>query len=197
MPARLHLVTEERTDAEESVLDAVFSALADPVRRAILMHLEGGELLVSQIAGHFDISLQAVSRHIQVLVRAGLVKQERTGRISRCRLDTGPIFTAAVWLNRYSKYWQAKFDTLALWLDEIERRKEAGRGSARRRASATTPTTPRSSASSRRPAASRTTRTSGGTSACTRASARSRSGSVMPLRRSRMPSRWPRSARRW
>src|SRR5262249_60320393 len=86
--------------------------LADPVRRAILARLDGAELLVSELAAPFDISLQAVSKHIQVLVRAGLVTQERTGRISRCRLDAGPIYAAAVWLNRYSKYWQAQFDPL-------------------------------------------------------------------------------------
>src|SRR6185312_8731443 len=69
------------------------------------------------LAAPFDISLQAVSRHIQVLVRAGLVTQERTGRISRCRLDAGPILEAALWINRYSRYWQEQFDTLAMWLD--------------------------------------------------------------------------------
>jgi len=103
----------------EAVLDRVFAALADPVRRAVLARLDGEDLLVSELAAPFDISLQAVSRHIQVLVRAGLVTQERTGRISRCRLEAGPIFEAALWLNRYSKYWQAQFDTLAAWLDHI------------------------------------------------------------------------------
>src|SRR5947207_4052485 len=103
----------------ETLLDRVFAALADPVRRAVLTRLDGEDLLVSELAAPFDISLQAVSRHIQVLVRAGLVKQERTGRISRCRLDAGPIFEAALWLNRYSKYWQSQFDTLAVWLDHI------------------------------------------------------------------------------
>jgi DNA-binding transcriptional ArsR family regulator len=106
-------------------LDRVFSALSDPVRRAILERLDGEDLLVSELAEPFAISLQAVSRHIQVLVRAGLVKQERTGRISRCRLDAGPIYQAAVWINQYSKYWQAQFDTLAAWLDQIERAKQA------------------------------------------------------------------------
>jgi DNA-binding transcriptional ArsR family regulator len=105
---------------DEQTLNQVFSALADPVRRAILTRLDGEELLVSQLAEPFDISLQAVSKHIQVLARAGLVVQERTGRISRCRLDAGPIYHAAVWLNRYSKYWQTQFDTLAAWLDEID-----------------------------------------------------------------------------
>jgi DNA-binding transcriptional ArsR family regulator len=107
-----------------AALDRVFSALSDPVRRAILERLDGEDLLVSQLAGPFAISLQAVSRHIQVLVKAGLVKQERTGRISRCRLDAGPIYEAAAWINRYSKYWQSQFDTLAAWLDQIERAKQ-------------------------------------------------------------------------
>src|SRR5947208_8824549 len=106
-------------DSSEMLLDRVFAALADPVRRAVLTRLDGEDLLVSELAAPFDISLQAVSRHIQVLVRAGLVKQERTGRISRCRLEAGPIFEAALWLNRYSKYWQAQFDTLAAWLDHL------------------------------------------------------------------------------
>src|SRR5947199_3109460 len=112
--------------AEEGLLDRVFAARADPVRRAVLTRLDGEDLLVSELAAPFDISLQAVSRHIQVLVRAGLVKQERTGRISRCRLDAGPIFEAALWLNRYSKYWQSQFDTLAVWLDHISSAKEKG-----------------------------------------------------------------------
>jgi DNA-binding transcriptional ArsR family regulator len=122
------------TASEAETLDCVFSALSDPVRRAILERLDGEDLLVSELAEPFAISLQAVSRHIQVLVKAGLVKQERTGRISRCRLDAGPIYQAAVWINQYSKYWQSQFETLAAWLDQIERRKQvlAKRGNAKR-----------------------------------------------------------------
>src|ERR1700731_3953502 len=108
---------------DAAALDLVFAALADPVRRAILSRLDDEELLVSELAVPFDISLQAVSRHIQVLVRAGLVKQERTGRVSRCRLDAGPILEAAVWLNPYSRHWQAQFDTIATGRDQIERAK--------------------------------------------------------------------------
>ncbi len=119
-------------------LDRVFFALSDPVRRAVLARLGGGRFLVSELAEPFDISVQAVSRHIQVLVRAGLVQQERTGRISRCRLEVGPIYAAAVWINQYSKYWQAQFDSLADWLGKIEARKPAaGKTSKRTR---TTPT---------------------------------------------------------
>jgi DNA-binding transcriptional ArsR family regulator len=107
-------------DDESSLLDRVFFALSDPVRRTILRRLDDGALLVSELAAPFQISLQAVSRHIQVLVRAGLVRQERTGRVSRCSLDAGPIFAAAVWINRYSKYWQAQFDLLAAVLGQTE-----------------------------------------------------------------------------
>lgn len=118
MPDTANVEALEPQD-EAATLNRVFAALSDPVRREILTRLEKGERLVSELAEPFDISLQAVSRHIQVLVRAGLVTQERSGRISRCRLDAGPIFTAAVWLNQYSKYWQAQFDALAVWLDEL------------------------------------------------------------------------------
>lgn len=106
----------------EDRLDALFAALSDPVRRSILERLDGAEMLVSEVAAAYDISLQAVSRHIQVLVSAGLVVQTRTGRISRCRLDAAPIAEAAAWINRYAKYWDAQFRTLAEHLLEIEKR---------------------------------------------------------------------------
>jgi hypothetical protein len=67
-----------------------------------------------------------------VLVRAGLVRQERSGRVSRCRLDAGPIFEAAVWLNRYSKYWQQQFDLLAAVVEDIGKAQAGRRTSARR-----------------------------------------------------------------
>src|SRR5580704_11468587 len=114
---------EETEDPETALLDRVFFALSDPVRRQILERLDGRALLVSELAAPFAISLQAVSRHIQVLVRAGLVRQERTGRISRCSLDAGPAYAAAVWLNRYAKYWQQQFDLLAATLTDLEERR--------------------------------------------------------------------------
>ena len=112
---------EQEENAEEILLDRVFFALSDPVRRTILLRLGEEVLLVSELAAPFNISLQAVSRHIQVLVRAGLVRQERSGRISRCSLDVGPIFSAALWLNRYSIYWQHQFDLLAASILEIDK----------------------------------------------------------------------------
>lgn len=108
---------------QEDRLSLVFAALSDPVRRRILQQIEEQALLVSEIAAPFDISLQAVSRHIQVLVRAGLVQQERSGRISRCSIDVGPLFDAAVWLNRYTRYWQGQFDLLGATLAELDERR--------------------------------------------------------------------------
>ena len=110
-------------DPAEDALDAVFFALSDPVRRAILQRLDGQALLVSEIAAPFGISLQAVSRHIQVLVRAGLITQARSGRISRCSLEAEPLSQAAAWINHYAKYWQAQFETLVQRLVEIEKEK--------------------------------------------------------------------------
>jgi DNA-binding transcriptional ArsR family regulator len=122
-------------DPSEALIDRVFFALSDPVRRRILERLDGEALLVSELATPFKISLQAVSRHIQVLVRAGLVSQERTGRISRCSLVAGPIFAVAAWINRYSKYWQEQFDLLAAALAEIPEKRsgEPKRASRQRR----------------------------------------------------------------
>lgn len=116
---------ETDSRSETAMLDQVFFAVSDPVRRAILEKLDERPRLVSELAEPFDISLQAVSRHIQVLVRAGLVNQERSGRISRCSLAAGPIYSAALWINRYSKYWQDRLDALASVLDDIEKRKAA------------------------------------------------------------------------
>jgi DNA-binding transcriptional ArsR family regulator len=122
----MSLALMETTDTADDRLDAVFFALSDPVRRAILSRLDGEALLVSELAAPFQISLQAVSRHIQVLVRAGLITQARSGRISRCSLDAEPLADAAVWLNRYAKYWQAQFETLAQHLIRIEDGRKEG-----------------------------------------------------------------------
>jgi len=125
IPMALRVVGEGMETGEDDILDHVFFALSDPVRRAILQRLDEGPLLVSELAAPFEISLQAVSRHIQVLVRAGLISQERTGRISRCSLEAGPVYNAAIWINRYSKYWQDQFNVLAVALQDIDARKAA------------------------------------------------------------------------
>ncbi len=116
-------MNDTRDNSVDAQLNLVFYALSDPVRRAVLTRLHHGEMLVSELAAPFDISLQAVSKHIQVLVKAGLVTQQRSGRVNRCQLQAGPIYVAAVWINQYSKYWDTQFDVLAAalaGLDEAE-----------------------------------------------------------------------------
>ncbi len=125
VPKTVDAAVGDAPGADDARLDLVFQALSDPIRRRILQRLDGQALLVSELANPFDISLQGVSRHIQVLVRAGLVQQERSGRISRCSLDVGPLLDAAVWLNRYTKYWQEQFDVLAATLAQIDERRAA------------------------------------------------------------------------
>lgn len=130
MGSAFRVVSQDGDTSESAVaqiadahLDQVFAALSDPIRRRILQLLDGHALLVSELASQFNISLQGVSRHIQVLVRAGLVQQERSGRINRCSLEAAPLMEAAVWLNRYAKYWQGQFDLLAATLVEIDERR--------------------------------------------------------------------------
>jgi DNA-binding transcriptional ArsR family regulator len=132
MPRQANLVRllPSRSAPADELLDAVFFALSDPVRRAILGRLSEEAANVGELAEPFGISLQAVSRHIQVLVGAGLVAQERSGRISRCSLTVGPILQATVWLSRYSHYWEAQFEELkaALAVTSKLKRKRPPRG---------------------------------------------------------------------
>ncbi|MCM0022075.1 MAG: metalloregulator ArsR/SmtB family transcription factor [Tagaea sp.] len=123
----LRPLQEAPPEPASDVLDKVFFALSDPLRRAILERLAQGDANVGELAEPFAISLQAVSRHIQVLVQAGLVSQTRTGRINRCGLLAGPAFEASVWLNRYSKYWQRQFEALAAALPEKPKSKRRSR----------------------------------------------------------------------
>lgn len=104
--------TSDKRQPQQELLDEVFFALSDPVRRSIVERLQSSPLLVSELAEPFSISIQAISRHIQVLEEAGLVQKERTGRISRCSLDVGPILDIVAWLNRYSDHWQRQFAQL-------------------------------------------------------------------------------------
>lgn len=119
-PRPASVVLGSSAEPQEEILDRVFFALSDSTRRDIMRRLGAKALLVSEIAGSYPMSVQAVSRHVQVLVRAGLVAQNRSGRISQCRLEVGPLYSAAIWINGYSKYWQAQFDALKTWLTNPE-----------------------------------------------------------------------------
>jgi DNA-binding transcriptional ArsR family regulator len=102
-------------------LDLLFYALSDGTRRAVLERLaEEGDLMVTVLAEPFDISLPAVSKHLRVLERAGLLTQDRDGRIRRCQLVAEPLQAAAEWIDHYSHYWQIQFDSLADYLSQVE-----------------------------------------------------------------------------
>lgn len=93
-------------------LDAVFRALADPTRRAMLNGLAAGPRSVGELAAPFDISLAGASKHIQVLERAGLVQREVQGRVHTCRLDARPLHAGAEWIRHYERFWNHKLDAL-------------------------------------------------------------------------------------
>ena len=101
-------------------LDTTFGALADSTRRGILEQLAGGESSVTELAQPFDISLPAISKHLRVLERAGLLNQEKDGRVRRCRLDAGPMKEASDWISRYQRFWEQQLDSLARYLDQLQ-----------------------------------------------------------------------------
>jgi DNA-binding transcriptional ArsR family regulator len=94
-------------------LDAVFSALADPTRRAIVARLSEGEASVSELAAPFEVSLPAVTKHLAVLERAGLLEHHKRGRVRRCRLVAAPMRVADDWLGTYRVFWERRLDSLA------------------------------------------------------------------------------------
>jgi DNA-binding transcriptional ArsR family regulator len=93
-------------------LTSTFAALADPTRRAILARLAEGEATVGELAEPFPISLQAVSKHLKVLERAGLITRGRSAQLRPSRLEGAALKEAAVWLETYSRFWEERFDRL-------------------------------------------------------------------------------------
>jgi DNA-binding transcriptional ArsR family regulator len=102
-------------------LSATFAALANPTRRAILERLADGEATVGELAAPFPLSLQAVSKHLRVLQRAGLIERGRSGRLRPSRLHAAPLREASEWLQAYGRFWQSGFD-------RIDERLRAGDG---------------------------------------------------------------------
>jgi len=109
-------------------LDAVFGALADPTRRAMLRQLARTEHSVGELAAPFDMTLAAASKHIRVLERAGLVRREVRGRVHVCRLDTRPLRSGLEWLRYYEQFWTDRLDVLEAML----RAEDAGAAEPRR-----------------------------------------------------------------
>ncbi|MGH7719512.1 MAG: ArsR/SmtB family transcription factor [Gemmatimonadaceae bacterium] len=112
-------------------LSMTFAALADPTRRAILARLASGEASVTELAGPFAMSLPAVSKHLKVLERAGLITRSREAQWRPCRLEAAPLKGVASWVERYRRYWEARFDRLEDYLADVQgkprKRKTHGR----------------------------------------------------------------------
>jgi DNA-binding transcriptional ArsR family regulator len=105
-------------------LSTTFSALADPTRRAILARLVSGEVSVTDLAEPFEMSLPAVSKHLKVLERAGLIARGREAQWRPCRLEAGPLKDAADWLEHYRRFWEQSFDRLDDYLRELQRKEK-------------------------------------------------------------------------
>lgn len=102
-------------------LSETFGALADPTRRAILARLASGEASVTELAEPFAMSMPAISKHLKVLERAGLISRGREAQWRPCRLEARPLQDVAGWVEHYRKFWEESFDRLDLYLQELKR----------------------------------------------------------------------------
>ena len=110
-------------------LSATFSALADPTRRAILARLATGEATVNELAEPFAMSQPAISKHLKVLERAGLILRDRDAQRRPSRLEAKRLAEASAWLDQYRQFWEASFARLDSVLDELRRKKKRGKSS--------------------------------------------------------------------
>ena len=101
-------------------LSSTFAALADPTRRAIVARLATGECSVTELAEPFEMSMPAVSKHLRVLERAGLIARRREAQCRPCRLEPGPLKDVADWAERYRSIWEQRFDRLEAFLHELK-----------------------------------------------------------------------------
>jgi DNA-binding transcriptional ArsR family regulator len=104
-----------------ATLDRTFAALADPTRRRILTHLAGGNQRVTDLARPFDMSLPAISKHLRVLEKAGLLRRRRYGRVHEINLEARPLKDAAQWVEKYRKFWEGSLDRLAEYLEKANK----------------------------------------------------------------------------
>src|ERR687892_310123 len=103
-------------------LSTTFAALADPTRRAILARLVSGERTVTELAEPFDMSMPAISKHLRVLERAGLIARGREAQWRPCRMEAGPLKEVADWTERYRHIWEQRLDRLDAFLQELKAR---------------------------------------------------------------------------
>ena len=113
-------IVNEMVNYNPSPLNTTFAALADPTRRAIIARLAQGAATVTELATPFNISLPAISKHLRVLEQAGLLRQQKQGRIRYCHLNPQPLREAVTWLADYERFWDGQFDALATFLAETK-----------------------------------------------------------------------------
>ncbi|HEY1829592.1 MAG TPA: metalloregulator ArsR/SmtB family transcription factor [Acidimicrobiales bacterium] len=116
-------------------LSLTFAALADPTRRAILVRLAEGEATVNELAGPFDISLQAISKHLKVLEGAGLITRGKDAQFRPCRFESAPLDSAVSWIEQNRQIWTERFDQLEVHLRNIQRGKLQNQGARANQAS--------------------------------------------------------------
>ena len=109
-------------------LSNTFSALADPTRRAILARLSSGKASVTELAKPFDMSMPAVSKHLKVLERAGLIARGREAQWRPCRLEVAPLKEVADWVEQYKRFWEQSFDRLDDYLRQVQAQQEQTKG---------------------------------------------------------------------
>jgi DNA-binding transcriptional ArsR family regulator len=114
-------------------LSTTFAALADPTRRAILARLASGECSVTELAEPFEMSMPAVSKHLRVLERAGLIARRREAQWRHCRLEAAPIKEVAEWAERYRAIWEQRFDRLESYLQELKAKEKKNARTQRRK----------------------------------------------------------------
>ena len=105
---------------QAETLDRIFDALSDPTRRAMVAQLARGDTTVTHLGKPFDMSLPAISKHVKVLERAGLLIRTRQGRVHRCRLDPAPLAKAVGWIGLYRQLWEDRFDALEAFLQVVQ-----------------------------------------------------------------------------
>jgi DNA-binding transcriptional ArsR family regulator len=114
------LATDQLNTAPYDPLTTTFAALADPTRRAILARLATGEATVNELAQPFDMSVQAISKHLKVLERASLISRSRSAQYRPCRFEAAPLTPAVEWIARYRQLWKERFDQLEQHLIDLQ-----------------------------------------------------------------------------
>lgn len=118
------MIVNHIVNYQQEQLDHAFAALADPTRRAMVARLAQGEATVGDLAAPHAMSLPAVSKHLKVLERAGLVARRKDGRVHHCRLEPAPLLDAVAWIESHRRFWEARLDALDDYLNSTKQKED-------------------------------------------------------------------------